>query len=368
MATDRRTVLTGLMALLASPAAARGKAGRDATVIAANTRQPDGSFAAVLYDIDRGLLRRVALPGRGHDVAVNPATGDCVAFARRPGNFAVAFGRPGASPPVVFTTPPGRHFYGHGVFSADGRLLFTTENDIAGATGIIGIWDATAGFRRIGELPSFGVGPHDINLLRDRRTLVIANGGIATHPDHGRTPLNLATMRPSLVYADAQTGDLLERHILPADLHKLSIRHLEIATNDTVVFGCQFKGPKSAAVDLIGSHRRGAELRLLDAGPAVARALKHYVSSIAVDRSGDVAVFTSSRGQRAVFVDVAAREVRAIKAFPDVSGIAAGATRGGFVLTGGGGDVAATSANATSKSAGRRAAWNWDNHAVRAPV
>ncbi|MCY4151013.1 MAG: DUF1513 domain-containing protein [Aestuariivita sp.] len=33
---------------------------------------------------------------------------------------------------------PGRYFYGHGVFSQDGSLLFTTENDYQTALGVIG--------------------------------------------------------------------------------------------------------------------------------------------------------------------------------------------------------------------------------------
>ena len=35
----------------------------------------------------------------------------------------------------------GRHFFGHGVFSPDGKLLYATENDFEAARGVIGVYD-----------------------------------------------------------------------------------------------------------------------------------------------------------------------------------------------------------------------------------
>ncbi len=96
----------------------------------------------------------------------------------------------------------GRHFFGHGVFSPDGALLYATENDFDNAAGMVGIYDARSGFARIGEFPTHGVGPHELLLLGDGRTIAIANGGIETHPDFGRAKLNLPTMKPSFVLVD----------------------------------------------------------------------------------------------------------------------------------------------------------------------
>ncbi len=367
MVIDRRSFIAGVAGFvgpIVAPIMAPGaRAESRRNVIAAATRQPDGSFAAVIYDLDNGLLSKAALPARGHDIAVNPVSGTCVAFARRPGTFAIAFGGNPARPPIAFSAPPGRHFYGHGVFSRDGRLLYTTENAFDDGTGRIGIWETAGNYRRVGEILSHGIGPHDINLVPDGRTLVIANGGTITHPEHGRRVLNLATMQPSLAYVDTTTGDLIERHVLPAALHKLSIRHLDVAGDGTIVFGCQNKGPRSRQVDLIGFHRPGGDIAFLSGGTAVHRALRHYVSSIAINRAGDLAVVTSSRGQQAVFVDIARRSVVGIQPFRDVSGVAAAGTESGFVLTGGGGDITErTERSAVGKQ--RRVAWHWDNHAI----
>ena len=360
MEIKRRTFVGGLASsiLAGTPGVAAG--GSVEAVFAANIVERNGGFAAVAYSAQMGLLRKQSLPGRGHDLTYNQATGLLIAFARRPGNFAVAFDYRGNRAPITFTTPADRHFYGHGVFSIDGRLLYATENDFENAAGIIGIYDVQAGFKRLGELKSYGVGPHDIALLSDGRTLVVANGGIETHPLSGRKPLNLAAMKSSLTYIDRETGDLSEQHELSGDQQKLSIRHFDVARNDVVVLGCQFKGPKWQEVDLVGFHQRGHDIEFLASSPAVTRALRHYVSSIAVSQDRTRVGITSSRGEQIVYVDVEQKKIVGISRFSDVSGVAPD-RRGGFVLTGGYGHW---TAGVPQPDTIKREAWSWDNHAI----
>ncbi|HKA99755.1 MAG TPA: DUF1513 domain-containing protein, partial [Methyloceanibacter sp.] len=232
MTLDRRALLIGLAsgaAALSLPA--RAAAGFQPECFAASRKDDRGNFQAAIFTLD-GDEQAVELPGRGHDIALRPGGAEWVAFARRPGRFGVAVPL-GARAPIWFATQPGRHFFGHGVFSADGKLLYATENDYERAAGMIGVRDATGGYKQIGEFPAHGMEPHDIALLADGRTMVLANGGIRTHPDHGADELNLADMQPSLVYVDVTTGDLLEEHRLAPALHQLSIRHLAIGADDT---------------------------------------------------------------------------------------------------------------------------------------
>jgi hypothetical protein len=364
MAIDRRQFTAGALAILATPSACAAKQrALEQTIIAATTRNRDGSFTAAIYDLDKGLLNAVDLPARGHDIAVNPVSRECVAFARRPGTFAIAFNATSGQPPLIFHAPSGRHFYGHGIFSPDGKLLYTTENEYTNGAGVIGIWDVAGNYKRIGELSAHGIGPHDINLLGDGRTLVIANGGILTHPDQGRRPLNLAMMSPSLTYIDRSSGELLEQQQLPDDLAKRSIRHLDVGSNDIVVFGCQYKGPRWHKVDLVGFHKRGQKISLMPSDPAVHRALRYYVSSVAVDRSGDFCAITSSRGQQAVVIDIARQKVLATHAFTDISGIAATPEAGRFIASSGSGALAIADAGHIQEYS-KTAPWSWDNHAI----
>jgi hypothetical protein len=60
------------------------------------------------------------------------------------------------------------------------------ENNFSKGIGLIGIYDAENKYRRIGDYSSYGLGLHDIAILPEGYTLVIANGGKLTLPDEGR--------------------------------------------------------------------------------------------------------------------------------------------------------------------------------------
>lgn len=362
---DRRAFITGVLSCVAAPCLS-GEGRARLGLIAATCREPSGAFAALLYDLDRGSSVHVPLPGRGHDIAVDATSGTCVAFARRPGTFAVVFRPDGSGIEHALTTPQGRHFGGHGVFTRDGSVLYTTENDYESERGIIGIWEVKNGYRRIGEFLSFGIDPHDINLLSDGRTLVVANGGLITHPDQGRVPLNVETMHSTLAYIDRMTGALIELQSLPKPLQKLSIRHLDVGRNDTVIFGCQVQGTPIEVHSLVGFHARGEALYLVEPRQDIHRALRHYVSSVSTDSSGTFAAITSSRGEAAVVVEIAKRRPIAIGTLSDVSGVAASPAAGEFLLTSGYGDVGALRPGHDVEKL-NHAAWAWDNHAVRVP-
>ena len=51
--------------------------------------KPDNSTWLVGLTLSGGILFAQSLPGRGHAAAVHPARAEAVAFARRPGEFAL---------------------------------------------------------------------------------------------------------------------------------------------------------------------------------------------------------------------------------------------------------------------------------------
>ena len=217
MTLDRRALLAGLAGGAVALSCPRRAVPFEPECFAASRKDDRGNFQAALFTL-AGDEQAIELPGRGHDIALRPGGGEWVAFARRAGRFGVAVSLR-SEPPIWFASKPERHFFGHGTFSSDGRLLYATENDYERAAGMIGVRDATGGYKQIGEFPAYGMEPHDIALLADGRVMAIANGGIRTHPHRGADELNLAEMQPSLVYVDVATGDLLEEHRLAPELH-----------------------------------------------------------------------------------------------------------------------------------------------------
>ena len=91
-----------------------------------------------MVDVDGGRLLDVALPGRGHGLAVDPMQLRAAVFARRPGTFAWIVDLAGGQVSHRIAAAPGRRFYGHGQFTADGARLLCSENDYASGDGVIG--------------------------------------------------------------------------------------------------------------------------------------------------------------------------------------------------------------------------------------
>lgn len=366
MVIDRRTVLVGGAALLAcaplSTPAAAGAAPGTRFVAAAQTR--DGSYQVVLLNAHGAVERAIPLDSRGHDIAVAPDAKIAVAFARRPGDFAVAFDLAGRRPPRIFTAPGGRHFYGHGVFSPDGRLLFATENAFEEARGVLGVYDVAAGFRCIGELPTTGVGPHEVLMMPDGKTLCVANGGIETHPDAGRAKLNLDTMTPSIAFIDAATGDLKAQHALAKDLHQLSLRHMCRDQQGNVWFGGQWEGGTDATPWLVGRVGIDTPIAMPEPREITGRDLKGYIGSMASSSDGRIVAASAPRAGRIVYFDAATARVIGETRLADACGIApAGDT--GIACTTGEGIFEVSSPGDADAHTQRIEGLSFDNHLRR---
>ena len=353
--TGRRQFLGGLLAAGLIPTPTWADAGSPVFLSAA--ARPDGTY--VLCGIDAALTVRfqIPLPARGHAAAAHPTRPEAVAFARRPGTFAIVIDCITGAQKAVLHAPKGRHFYGHGAFSADGRTLYTTENDYAAGVGLIGVWDVRNNYTRIDEWQSGGIGPHDIKRLPDSDTLVVANGGIDTHPDSGRTKLNIATMRPNLSYIEG--GKVVETAALPDALHKNSIRHLAIGPNGDVAFGMQWQGDEIGN-PLVGTHQRGKAMTLMSAPDDTIREMSGYVGSIAYARDGRTIAVTSPKGGLVQLYDTEASAFKNAIHLTDVCGIA---TLGrSFTVTSGLGEVRKLAQ--TPDAPETRSDLKWDNHLI----
>lgn len=295
------------------------------------------------------------LPGRGHAAAAHPERAEAIVFARRPGRFAMVLDCASGQILSELHAPEGRHFYGHGVFSADGQVLFTTENDFDGPDGRIGVWDAANGYRRLGEFASGGIGPHEIVRLCNGH-LAVANGGIQTHPDYGRKKLNIPTMRTNLTVLSPE-GAVTASYAFPETFRQNSIRHLDIGPDGRVFAALQWQGMPTKRVPLVAEFHAG-RTRFLD-HKATAR-LKAYAGSIAVSGDGSEIAVTGPKGGHMLIFDKAGQPITDM-ALSLASGVAK--TNAGLLITcaqglarreGGGTEVIPVSGG-----------WSWDNHLVR---
>jgi hypothetical protein len=342
-------------------------------------RRAADEYLAVVFD-ERGELRaRVPLLARAHGAASHRYTHRACIFARRPGMFLNTFDLRQPSMHMVNIPVSGRHFYGHGTYSENGDFLYATENDYESARGVLGIYDATKDYQRIGELDTAGVGPHEVVRVPGAPLLVIANGGIQTHPDSGRDKLNIETMQPSLTLIDTRTGKIVGRHVLPDELHQVSIRHLACSDDGDVWFAGQYEGGSPVAPGLVGSisvaqsvqsfaagqSRKG--LVLIDLPASMQSQASHYISSVAV--IGAHAVFTASKGGMTFKVNRLTHEIDQSYSIMDCSGVAGISVRAqrdtdGVLVTSGTGDILIIKDDEL-----RSLTWHnlqWDNHVYQA--
>jgi len=292
--TTRRGFLASLLAAGAAPHVGWASVGNPAFLAAA--REKDGSFALYGLSGTGSATFRVPMPARGHAGAGHPRRAEAVAFARRPGTFALVLDCARGEILHRLTPPVGRQFNGHGVFAEGGALLFTSEQASDTSEGAIGCWDVNAGYARIGDMPTFGIGPHDLRLMPDGEALIVANGGIATDPSD-RSKLNIPTMQPNLTYLNL-SGAVLEQVEMEADLRRNSIRHLAVRTDGLVGFAMQWQGEPGVAPPLMGLHHQGAAPVLALAPLADERAMQGYAGSVAFSGDGSELAITSPRGGR----------------------------------------------------------------------
>lgn len=375
MKFNRRQLLGLGALLLGSPAfvAAKQDGTNNPLMLSAASDADDKHWVLGFELTETGATEvfRSPVPERAHHISINQQFGFFVVVARRPGTWLSLGDLATGAIFREFRVPADRHVFGHGIFSADGNHFYTTESDFEdqqGDSGRIVVWDVTgegaaADLVRTQEFPSYGVGPHELLLMPDNETLVIANGGIRTHPSHDRDNLNVDTMVPSLAYIDRRTGELREQQFLPEEFHQASIRHLDVNPAGSVIVGMQFEGEPFLEVPLVATHQRGEPLQLLLAPAEVQVQMKQYVGSIRYAEDGRYFVASCPVGNLLTFWHADTGEmIHSIRA-RDGCGVCA--TETGFAFSTGTGRLAhieLATGVVTEHEEPRLQHLFWDNH------
>jgi hypothetical protein len=369
MATDapgpsRRQLLVWLATLVgaATPAA---RAEDDEPLYLSARNDGAGRHYASGFDQMGAARFDLTIAGRGHAFAVHPRRPEAVLFSRRPGQVALVIDLAHGRIRATIEHARDRLFAGHGVYTGDGALLFATEETGEDGRGVVGCYDPARDYRRAGEFPTHGIGPHEMTTLQDGRTLVVANGGYVTSPDGPGVKIDRDRMRPSLVLLAARGGRLLAEGRLPEPLWRLSLRHLAIGRNDVIAVAAQDEGDVSDRLPLAAVWRGQGGLTLLDAGPGITGRMRGYCGDAAVDPSGALFGVSCPRGGLAVFWDLATARVIGTVDLPDGCGLAPGEAPGTFLLSSGRGGVVRVDPSADRVAplpASFVTEGRWDNH------
>ena len=296
--------------------------------------EKESGFGVVGIDADRELVWQTTMPERVHDIVVQPVFSDkdstvndhlsnhrnrdVVVMGRRPSEKFWVLDT--ATGQVIFaiSAASNRHFYGHACYSLDGSILYVTENDTLILDGKIGVYAADSGYKKVAEFDSYGIGPHELIMHPDGETLVIANGGIKTE-QASREELNLDTMCPSLVYLNRHDGTLLEQ--ITPEHNQMSVRHLAMHDDGTVMIGIQFQGEKHINVPLVLTHKRGdINFTPLTMPNNQWQRFHQYIASVAVDSECNLLCVTTPIGGCAAIFDLTTRALINSVSLPDCAG------------------------------------------------
>ena len=183
----------------------------------------------------------------------------------------------------------GRWFYGHGAFSEDGSLLYSTETINAEQRGVIGVRDGST-LEYLGEFPTFGENPHDCHLIDAGKVLVISNGGGALG----------TALKPCVTWVDTQTRSLLDKQELPSE--RFNTGHLGLSqTEGLVVVSAPRKGLTEKDLGAVSLRRNDERLQTMAEPATVTSRMFGEALSVAIHEPSGIAAVTHPGGNMVTF-------------------------------------------------------------------
>lgn len=205
---------------------------------------PGGGFQAGVLNVDPAqpnlftVQQAVDLPTRPHGL-MHLQGDEYLVIARRPGDWMMRLNIRTGDVSRTWQDAD-RQLNGHS--AVYGKHVYTTETDMLGGSGVLAMRDKIT-LELLDVWPTHGHDPHEMLVLPNgglgiaEPFLLVANGGIQTHADMGRTQLNLNQMDSSLVALKPTTGELLKQWVL--DDPQLSLRHMALHTDGVVGIAMQ---------------------------------------------------------------------------------------------------------------------------------
>ena len=263
---------------------------------AAKARLQPGRYAnfAIFLDANGKITNKIQLPHRAHAATYSKATEKAYFIARRPGQEIYVIDRFSEAIHSIITAPPNRHFYGHAAISPDGQFLLTTENNLENGEGTIGVRDLFRNNELVNEFPSNGIGPHELLFSTRPNTIVVANGGILTHPSQPRKKLNIDGMQPNISFLEWPTGKVINKY--EPTHHQMSARHISQTNQGEVIIGFQFQGKSSIEVPQVAKVSAQSGMEYFQHPSVLGNQIKNYTASVSHNSAQNINLISCPKG------------------------------------------------------------------------
>jgi len=176
-------------------------------------------------------------------------------------------------------------FYGHGAYSPDGKLLYSTEYDRDTYAGRMVIRDADD-LKVVGDFPTHGEWPHDCTFIDEGRVVAITNGG--GHIDGGAIP--------NVTYVEVPSGKLIDEVTFNNPL--INSGHLLVSSDgDLAVAHAMREGYHGErALGALSLRPSGEQLRTMVTPAIVTSAMLGETLSIVMHEESGIVAATNPYG------------------------------------------------------------------------
>ena len=324
----------------------------------------EGNSFYGVFNLNGNLINSFKLPLRAHDSLYLPGTNKIVVISRRTGNKIFILNLKSNKISKIIHAPDYRHFYGHGVYCDKTKFLYVTENNYKfndERSGSIAIYDTKKDFSRIGEFITYGIGPHEIKIFRD--TIIIANGGVLTHPDFPRIKLNLKDIQSNITRVNINNGELKQKLQLNKKYKNLSIRHFDIDRNNNIYAGCQVYNKVEQASENLVFSCKSNKLKSFSISESLSKELKNYTGSIKLNIDNNEIYASFPRGNHLISWNINDHKVKKIIRINDVCGMSYAKKKKIFLISDGQGNIYSNSLN-HNLSKFYSSKFNFDNHFI----
>lgn len=308
------TLSAGL--LMAMPLARAASVNTASARLLAAWKLPSGIHQAGVVMLQPGepdvftVLMAVDLPTRPHGL-MSLSNDEYLVVARRPGDWMMRLNIRTGQVARIWQEPD-RSLNGHS--AVHGNLLYTTETDLLTGQGVLGVRNAST-FDLMDVWQTGGHDPHEMLVMPkgvlgfDHEWLLVANGGIQTHADMGRTAIPGKQMDSSLVALHPETGAMLKQWTLEDP--QLSLRHVAMHCSGVVGIALQAQHPSEDArnaAPLLATLGTEGNLQVVSDSTGFAG----YAGDIAANREGFV--ISCTKANSALHVNVQGKRLRVNKA------------------------------------------------------
>ena len=188
-----------------------------------------GDILWMELDTQKQLL--VKAPVMPHSFLVHPTAEKTVVVIEKAGTKAAVCDFQAGKLQKLLQCPKEFEFYGHGVFSGDGKTLYVTRVERSTGIGHLVAFNAKT-YQEQGQVQVAPGGIHDSYLLSDKKTLLITSSGlqVSNYSPQGASVLKPRIEKSSLVHLDLETGKVKSKQFL--DDEDQAIGHFAVTPDE----------------------------------------------------------------------------------------------------------------------------------------